>query len=179
MALHWTLVAALGVCSLGWACEDELGSHSCTDVGCVGGISLRIQSDDAWPAGSYRLVLEQPGWARECEFELPLEERSDGRTAAAELRCTPALELAVAQDSACRQTSAPMIGNCVPVPNHYHVEGFITDELTGDLSVRLERAGVTLVDESRPLSYTEFRPNGPECGPVCEGSNLDVVLPSE
>jgi hypothetical protein len=94
-------------------------------------------------------------------------------------RCTPALELAVAQESASRQTSAPMIGNCVPVPDHYHVEGFIADELTGDLSVRLERAGVTLVDESRPLSYTEFRPNGPECEPVCGFANLEVALPGE
>jgi hypothetical protein len=142
-------------------------------------MSVWIESGGAWPAGSYQLALEQPGWARECNFELPLEPTSDGRIAAAALGCTPALDLAVVAETSCGRPSNPVVGDCVPLPEHYRIEGLIREQLTGALSVRLERGGVTLVDESRPLVYTELRPNGPGCAPVCEGTNVEVMLPSE
>ena len=60
--------------------------------------------------------------------------------------------------------------DCTPV--------FLPEFTTRDVSVRLIAGGdTTFVEDAQP-QYTELRPNGPDCPPICRFGHITIGAPS-
>ena len=154
--------------------------HGCTAIGCADGASLTFRSaDGTWPDGSYVLMVTKAGTAHACALELPRDLPERGFVA--EVPCDPPLDFPGAtlhQDSTCseRRTEDAIRQSCTPIPGQYTLDVGVSDT-PAELRVSVTRDESVLLEQSVTLSYTESRPNGEGCEPVCRRASAELVLP--
>jgi hypothetical protein len=167
---------AVGACSLlqGAAC-NVLEGHSCTEIGCGEGVGVNVRPvGGTWPAGAYRLELGLDDVAGTCDFTVP-EDLPAMRGSATSLTCLDGATLLLQQIFDCRSISegGAVSQTCEPVADQYELtlSAFGTPTT---LTLVLTRDGEELVSENRELTYTESRPNGPDCEPVCRQAQAEL-----
>ena len=143
-------------------------------------LSLRPQAG-SWADGAYTFVFTTPESVHTCQLALPGELPTTPGPLR-ELTCSPALGTLggalLNPASACREERAAnaVSENCQPLPGQFVLEvQFVGTPAT--LSVHVERSGTVLLDDKQTLRYTEERPNGPGCEPVCRQTRLALTLP--
>jgi hypothetical protein len=152
-------------------------SHSCTEIGCAdqASITLRTQSG-AWEAGEYALRIAFDGGEHACSFTIPDALPSGGNVG--EIDCTPGANVYFYQETTCTEHSDGYSSSqsCTPVPDQYYLQASIYGT-PATVQVVLSREGATLVDTENDLAYSESRPNGPDCEPLCRQATLELIVP--
>jgi hypothetical protein len=164
---RWVVVVA-GALVNGVACNV---AHSCTDVGCVSGVHVRVAPEgNVWPAGNYAVALSLDGETSACSFSIP--EDLPARGAVATLSCGYLSQLA-----ACREIreGGAVIHECEPLDGQYELNIAAAGEHSS-LALTLAHDGSVVLDHTEDPVYTVTSPNGPECSPHCRNANVEVTF---
>ncbi len=166
-----------GACALlqGAAC-NVLESHSCTEIGCANGVGLSIlPAGGSWPAGAYQLDLGLDDLAGTCDFSVPEDLPAGG--SATSFTCIEGVTIMLQQVFVCRSISegGAVSQSCEPVADQYELTLSAFGEPT-TLTLVLSRDAEELLSENRALTYTESRPNGPDCEPLCRQAQLELTF---
>jgi len=153
------------------------GFGDCHEVGCADGVTVNLRpSQGVLPSGSYAFDLAAGARTHACSFVVPDDLPELGTLT--DVDCAPPLAVQIGPEAMCSEQRR---GNsideaCRPVPEHFvlqaHVEG-----TPPTLELRLTRDEAVLLEQVLTPSYETTRPNGPDCGPVCQEATLDVTLP--
>lgn len=162
LALVLTLTSALATaCSKGQdAGVDPPEVKNCTAIGCLNGFHLDLDHQGPWAPGAYAFEITADGAQVTCTGALPLQGCDAGPT----LRCDVD-ERVVIGESGCALAADQ--------------QGFADIHFNGEpaeVSVTLRRDGEVIGEYAGSPSYTESRPNGPECEPVCHQANARVPV---
>ena len=120
----------------------------CTEIGCAGGLSVMLLSEEPLADGAWEVaVTQQDGTSASCAFTV------QGGAITASQDCA-ALEV-LEEDEGVRLQ-------------------FL--EVDGDVNVTVTQDGAEQASEDFAPEYEEFRPNGPDCPPVCRSASVEVAL---
>jgi hypothetical protein len=176
--MHMLKNLFLGLCAT-W-CITGCSQHSCTEIGCRDSASLSLQTaDNHWTSGDYELTIVAGDTSTTCTFRLPEDLPPMGSPKP--LNCDPSIGSDVSvlsQVYTCTETRTKdaVSQSCTPVADEYTLEVMLPGT-PSDVVLRLDRDGTTLVDQTQALTYKESRPNGPDCGPVCQQASVVVAVP--
>lgn len=136
-----------GVPSPGLQNQGEVG---CTEVGCLSGFQLEIDKQSPWQPGAYSFVARgDNGLERRCDLRLT------------------AVDMLLYEG--CDGFFMTRQGNS-PVPASAQIQ-LVSDEV--EVEVLFDGVRVALV--SYEPEWSEHRPNGPLCEPVCTSGGLQVL----
>lgn len=169
----WVVVGACAVLN-GAACN--LGSHSCTEIGCAGGVFVRVTPQGGiWQPGTYALELSLDDDRSECEISIP--DDLPARGAVTSVPCGEGIDVMLQQLAECTETRSgdSVSQSCEPIPGQYELRFFAFQE-PDRLRLTLNRDGAELLSEDRRLTYAESRPNGPDCEPVCRQAQVKLAF---
>lgn len=137
------------------------GGKMCTEIGCVSGLRIDLQKAGAWQPGAYVFTFELDGSPVRCSGALPLKACDAGPS----LTCDGEGRVQIGES-----------GCALPPDQH----GFSDIQLLGSpakVRVAIARDGQELHSAELAPTYTESRPNGPGCEPVCRGASAQVAVP--
>ncbi|TVQ87237.1 MAG: hypothetical protein EA397_18130 [Deltaproteobacteria bacterium] len=142
------------------ACSGLSGGQVCTQIGCESGLTVEIEGIESWPAGDYVVRASVDGESVQCEGSIPLNPCDQGYT----FTCSDGV--ARISESGCD----------LPEREHglSHVH-FLADAAR-EVSLRIERDGELLGEQTFEPSYETFQPNGPECEPTCRQAQHTLQL---
>jgi len=157
-------------------CNAFDGGQACTAIGCLDSVHFTVRvPDNLWPSGSYRLEFKTGDATHVCEITLPRDLPESERLSAV-LSCGRELRGYFTAVRDCADPgSAPKGQPCGVLPDQWFIDGYL-EGAPAAIHVRVERDGMELLDEDRALTYREFEPNGPECGPTCRSSGMALEL---
>ena len=152
-----TLLLVLSVAALVSvaACSSDDGGDggkSCTLIGCVGGFEIGLDKGSAWEAGDYTFELDVDGTKNSCTVTLPFANCEVAP------KCTTELKTLQIGLSGCMLDKAQ------------HKVSALTfiDAFPAQLSVTVKLGVTEIGGASYTPTYTESRPNGPGCEPLCK-----------
>jgi hypothetical protein len=141
-----------------------VSSHSCTEVGCADGATIILKTpDDTWAEAQYRLTIVVDNATYVCSLQSPYITESIHR-----VECDAtlgALSLVWRAVTVCEE----------PVQDRFTLEAALPGT-PKEVHVTFTRDDATLLDQSVPLSYETTRPNGPECGPICQQARVELTV---
>jgi len=142
--VRFAVTILLGMTAM--SCSTAL-SKSCTDMGCGTALVIRVPASKAFPVGAYHIELKTPEKtvAGDCSIN------ADGST-----RCEAASSFFISWDKSQPTSLSVDVWNDAPTT----------------FTFTLSFGGKTLVTQSITATYTESRPNGPECGPICKNASV-------
>lgn len=132
-------------------------SRACTEIGCVDGLTLRVDPNYDWKWGNYDLYFSFDGKSVTCRGRLPLKKCEDGPT----FQCGG------------KGVSIGESGCALPESAH----GISDIHIQGDppsVSVIIKHNGQTIVTRSIVTEYQELQPNGRGCGPICRSASYEL-----
>ena len=146
------LVAILAAALLAASC----GNRACTLIGCGNGLTIDFRQVDSstWQDGDWRLEMTTPsGEYATCDFQIPA-----GDAALSGQACDGPLSLEFSSDGtrlveATSWRSSP-------------------DEVPRNFDITLIRDSSEVASQSFEPDYTESRPNGEDCPPVCAQASV-------
>lgn len=134
-------------------------SRVCTEIGCVDGLVISFGRGVEWAPGTYVFSIDADGVEQTCKGMLPLPPCASGGA----LTCTG--NVATIGESGC----------ALPASQH----GFADIQLRSGpskVTLRIERDGVVLADETLVPTYRTSQPNGPNCDPICRQASATIAL---
>jgi hypothetical protein len=144
------MMAALGAAG----CSTKV----CTDIGCLNGFTATAQrADGSFASGTHRVEILADGVTWMCTFTFPLETLPGGGTATP--TCPQGLYINVVETS----------------PGHF-VEGITLANTPAQVHVWQYVDDAPILDAAAAPTYTESRPNGPECEPVCRQASASWTM---
>ena len=137
------------------------GGKMCTQIGCVDGLRLTLEKAGAWAPGAYTFAFTLDGAAVTCSGSLPLKACDAG----------PSLT--------CDAEGRVMIGEsgCALPPDQHGWSDIQVSGAPKAVKLTISRDGQPLHAAELTPTYTESRPNGPDCGPVCRGAAATIAVP--
>lgn len=161
------------VCLGVWGCID---TRSCTEIGCGTGLNIQVApSSGSWPDGMYSIQIALDDTQGSCEVRFP--EDLPARGAVTTLPCGEGIQAMIEQRARCVETRSGDAVNqsCTPIVGQYDVIFWLYQE-PKHLTLQLQREGDPLLNHDADLQYTENRPNGPECEPVCRQASVELTF---
>lgn len=162
------LSAAAIVLSLSACAKDQNGpagpgepGRACTEIGCMNGLRIELKKAGAWAPGAYTFAFTLDGAAVNCSGALPLKPCEAGPS----LTCDVADRVAIGES-----------GCALPADGH----GFADVQVTGEpkeVKLTISRDGQAVASAELRPTYTESRPNGPGCEPVCRNAAETIQVP--
>jgi len=134
------------------------GDVACTRMGCMNGLYMQVNPQMKWPHGQYRFVIRMDGKTVTCQGALPLHGCETNS-----ITC---------DGEGVRITES----GCAMPPETHGFGDIEVETYPTQVSVRIERDGKTLIDQSFAPAYKGFYANGPQCGPACCSASLDLPL---
>jgi hypothetical protein len=130
--------------------QDPGGAVACSEVGCLSGFQLAIDKQSAWQPGAYRFVARgDNGSERSCDLRLT------------------AVDMLLYEGCdgffMTRQDDSP-------VPASAQIQ-IVSDEVEVEVLLDGERIAFARYEPT----WTEHRPNGPRCEPVCTNGDQQVL----
>lgn len=155
----WSRVACLllGVGLGAQGCELQ----SCTEAGCISGVVITASSAGPLPDGEYEVALLLDGEAHSCTGTHP-------RISEQTVRCEPDAHGVTLYLS----ERGPVVVPPGTMPSGLYIE--IIDRTPRSIQLEITHDGKLVAAESFTPEYTEFAPNGEECGPVCRSAELEA-----
>lgn len=129
----------------------------CTQIGCLDGLTLRIDPDYDWKTGNYDLYFNLGGKSVICRGRLPLKPCDDGPT----FQCGGS-GVTIGESGCALPQNAHAISDI-------HIEG-----VPSTVSVIIKHNGQTIVTRRMVPEYQTSQPNGEGCGPVCKSASYDL-----
>ncbi|UQA62862.1 hypothetical protein [Polyangium aurulentum] len=133
----------------------------CTEIGCLNGLSVDLQSAGGWKPGKYRFEFDFDGTATTCEATLPLRACDAGPS----VTCSPNGAVTIGESG------------CALPPEQHGFSGFNVEGMPRSVKVRITRDGATLAEATSTPSYRKVQPNGEGCPPVCQQGHEAVRVP--
>lgn len=143
------LLAALLLSIAGPGCVEK----SCTEIGCVNGVTLDLTPAGGWKPGTYRFEIDIDGAVTTCEGSLPLAPCTSGP----QVTCTPGGNRVRITESGC----------ALPAGQHQFSQIHLSDESAKSVAVKVSRNGTELVQKTFAPKYLTSQPNGPGCPGIC------------
>ena len=169
--LRWASLVL--VCACDRVPRDEL---ACNAVGCVDQVALTLRAPNAWPMGHYEFEFTFDDAQHTCAIDLPVGLPTDVAMFAS-LPCEPPLDASFTPPVICSEErlGGGITQHCTPVRDRSILRAYKsgTPKL---LRVRVTRDATQVLAASERLEYEAVRPNGPDCDPVCEQSQLELQL---
>jgi hypothetical protein len=160
--------ATLGAMSVVLAAScDRWLPHSCTEVGCVSGVSVTIRPKTGlFFPGTHEVDVAADGGVVHCSLELS---SSLPVNAAVTAVCNnPSVFILVSVRTSCTETTTDTARSlsCVPIPGQFQ-EVVRIQGTPGSLRITQRASDRTVVDREVVPIYRDTRPNGPDCDPLC------------
>jgi hypothetical protein len=134
------------------------GCFNCTEVGCSGGIAMKLLPSTPLTEGSYELILDgDSGFTETCAFTLTEDEEACGES-------TPPCLV----DIEC-PTLTSTRGDDFSVEPSMHF-----DTLDAEVTITLALNGVEVHSVVLEPEYETFSPNGERCGPTCTSTYVEM-----
>jgi hypothetical protein len=171
----WVVLAVVSVFALhkGAAC---VWPHSCTEIGCGDGVSVTLAfADRRWPNGEYVFEVVLDDVTHTCAFSWPVEQPTPGGI---DVPCDPGeLEAFLRQEVKCteQRTADAVTQSCALLDGQYSLQ-LSRAGTPKSLELHATRDGERLKDLALDLEYSEERPNGPDCEPLCWQSSQELQL---
>jgi hypothetical protein len=166
---------ALGLAVLASGCE--VFTHSCTEIGCLDGVTLELTpGGGTFADGNYTLELIAETTRSACRFAIPDSTPSQGTVGTVD--CDLGLDAFIQQAAECTEmrTADAVSESCRPLPGQFTLNAQL-QATPETLAVRLVRDGVSLVEQTLTPAYETSRPNGPDCDPECRQAQVSLELP--
>ncbi len=162
----------------------DLG-HSCTEMGCGDGVGVKLTTpDDRWSAGVYSLDVHIGDEHHLCEVQFS-ESASNGSDGSIPFICqsesdaTASFSAAFTPVVECverRERNGDAVSEaCTRVPESWFI-ALASYGTPSSLSMELRQDGVVLFQKNIQPKYEEYRPNGPDCEPVCRQAQLEFLI---
>jgi hypothetical protein len=145
------LLAFLLSCTDG---DDTNGSGSCTEIGCIDGLSVTF-APALMGKGTYRFDVTVDGTPYSCDATIPLE----GSSTVCGADNVVSIFLSGTELDPSKQ-SLPGL----------HVEG-----TPKSVQIQVHRDKALVADADLSPKYQEVQPNGPHCPPTCHSAAVDVT----
>lgn len=136
------------------------GNQACTEIGCQNGLHL-TWPQGSWKSGTYSVEVTLDGTKVTCEGRLPLAACDSGPT----FKCSPGASVRVGES-----------GCALPAAQH-GLSGIDIESSPAQVKIAVRRDGVEVSAQDLTPTYTDSRPNGPQCEPVCHQASAALVLP--
>jgi len=135
--------------------------RACTEIGCMNGFSVDLQSAGGWKPGRYRFEFDLDGTVTTCEATLPLRACDAGPS----VTCSPNGAVTIGESG------------CALPPEQHGFTVFTMLGMPRSVKVRIARDGQTLAEQTSTPSYRKVQPNGEGCPPICEQGNEVLRVP--
>jgi hypothetical protein len=142
------------------SCSQTIADQACTDIGCQNGLRL-TWDQGSWKPGAYTVEATLDGIKVTCEGKLPLAACDSGPT----FHCSPSAPLRVGES-----------GCALPEAQH-GLSGIDIDAAPAQVRIVVKRDGVEVSAQELTPKYTDSRPNGPQCEPVCHQASATLAFP--
>ncbi|MCO4764494.1 MAG: hypothetical protein KC502_23495 [Myxococcales bacterium] len=155
------VLLATAVCLTAGCSSDEGdgGGMSCTAMGCADSYGVDFGHTGAWPAGDYQVSVSLDGSDVVCSATLPF---ASCETSGA---CVGGSESVLLIRSGCALDKAQhKLGGII-----------ITGAQPKEVKVSVTRGGKAIGDGSWTPTFVTSRPNGPNCGPVCNQAPKETL----
>lgn len=148
----------------------------CTAIGCSNQVSLTVRFPDRrWPSGAHEVEVGLPDATIHCQFFWPTEDPVGVKVSAL---CAPTREEAPVRVEMEPEMSSDLTeGQWQIVPQHF-LERITIAGTPTQVQVLQKVNGVVIGEKSFTFTYTEHRPNGPLCGPLCQQGSAEWELRS-
>ena len=143
--------------------EPASPGRICTEMGCVDGLTIELQSPAGWQPGAYRFEIELDQEKVTCEGSLPLRGCDQG----ASVQCTPA--------GGAERVQIAESGCALP-PAEHSLPQIALPGGPARVKVTISRDGNAIGSQELSPAYRTVAPNGPECGPVCRQASAVITL---
>lgn len=155
------LSLVLGACTKGQTDIGGAPGQRCTQIGCVDGLRVEMRPASGWAPGSYAFAVDLDGVKVTCTGALPLRACEAGPS----LTCDVADKVVIGES-----------GCALPKEQHAFSDLWVQSG-PQKVEIVISRDGQELKREALTPAYTESRPNGPDCGPVCRSASATLTLP--
>jgi hypothetical protein len=126
---------------------------SCTEIGCLSYFRADIDKSSEWESGRWEVTFRADGSTLgSCEVELPSSPNSEGD-------CTGDLLLRLRSDGQGIERASSRRDYSEDTPSEF--------------TVRLERDGQQVAQQTFSPTFESVQPNGPDCPPVCEQAEAE------
>lgn len=144
-------------------------SKSCTEMGCIDGVTLVLQTRDGAPH-PYQLTLLADDALIRCE--LPSLDQSVATS------CTnPSVQVSMQEQADCVETrTADAISESCTLNGKFQ-QLLVLQQTPTCLEVTATDANGATIQETFDVEYTLSFPNGRDCGPACLNSRIEWVVP--
>ncbi len=142
------------------ACSQTMADPACTDIGCQNGLRL-TWPQGPWKPGAYSVEVTLDGTKVTCEGQLPLAACDSGPT----FHCSSGASLRLGESG------------CALPPAQHGLAGIDIDTAPAQVRIVVRRDGVEVSAQELAPKYTDSRPNGPQCEPVCHQASAELPLP--
>jgi hypothetical protein len=167
------VLTGVGCQHVGSSTTDDGTPRACTEMGCSDSAMITAKLSPAGaPLGTHSFALEIDGKPQTCTVEFTREiETAHGQCPeGAFLLFGPAMQgTETSMDGVVGYTEEP-------IPGEFRWQLTIFGQPT-KVHVVHTHDGKTILDQAASLTYTDFRPNGPECEPVCKSANVEWTGP--
>lgn len=177
------VVFSLGAVLTGLGCQHVGGSsdggsredrpRACTEMACSDSAMITAKLSPAGaPLGTHAFALEIDGKPQTCTVEFTRE------TETASGQCSDGASLMFGPAMQGKETSMDGVVGYTeePIPGEFRWQLSIYGQ-PAKVHVVHTHAGTTILDQTASLTYTAFRPNGPECEPVCKSATVEWTGP--
>jgi hypothetical protein len=167
------------VCLLACACADPVAvfDRSCTAIGCADAVSIALRGQNGtWRSGSYAIQFDADELSYACTLTIPADFPQPSGNATG-LACDHGMTADFRAATTCseQRTAATVNQTCDVVENQWLIEASVPGTPRA-LHVAVQREGSSLLEHSETVRYSETRPNGPDCEPVCQQSRIELGL---
>jgi hypothetical protein len=153
----------------GGSADDGNPSRACTEIGCGDAATITAALSAAGaPLGTHSFAVEIDGAAQTCTVEFVSE------TEAVHTQCSGDASLMFGPAMQGKETTMDGVVGYTeePIPGEFRWQLSIPGQ-PAEVHVIHTHAGNTVLDQTASLVYTEHRPNGPDCEPVCKSASVE------
>jgi hypothetical protein len=172
------VVLSLGLVLIGSGCphkgrdpgpSDDGKPRACTEMACFDAASITtLLSAAGAPLGTHSFALEIDGAAQTCTVEFTRELET------VHVQCSGGASLSFGPAMQGEETSMDGVVSYteVPIPGEF-VWQLTIEGQPAKIHVVHTHAGSTILDQTAELTYTDHRPNGEGCEPVCKAAAVE------
>lgn len=129
---------------------------SCTEIGCYSYVRANFTKSSGWADGRWEISLQSGGTTvGSCEIDLPAPPNAEGD-------CTGDLLLKIGTDRQAIERASS--------------QRDFSDNTPSEFTVRLERDGQQVAQQTFSPEFDRLQPNGPGCSPVCHQAEVEFAF---
>jgi hypothetical protein len=144
-------------------------SRTCTEIGCGDAATITTKLSPAGaPLGTHSFALEVDGAPQTCNVDF----KTETETAYAECSGGASLLFGPAMQGKEQSMDGVVSYTEEPIPGEFRWQLTLQGQ-PAKVHVVHSHGSSTILDQTADLTYTDHRPNGPHCEPVCKSASVE------